>query len=114
MAAVQQYVGARIQMPTVLAVANQKGGCGKTTLSMNIAGALAREGNYRVLLIDSDPQASAMQWRKNTEESGFPSIFSPFPTLYSTKKSQSLLRNMISCLSIARLVAAGVKAPIPT
>lgn len=66
-------------MSIVLSVANQKGGCGKTTLAMNIAGALAREGNYRVLLVDSDPQASAMQWRKNAEDSALPFDIQPFP-----------------------------------
>jgi chromosome partitioning protein len=66
-------------MPIVIAVANQKGGCGKTTISMNLAGALAREGDYRVLFIDADPQASAMQWRKNSEESALPFDLQPFP-----------------------------------
>jgi chromosome partitioning protein len=46
---------------------------------MNIAGALALEGGYRVLLIDADPQASAMQWRKNSEENRLPFDVQPFP-----------------------------------
>lgn len=40
-----------------LVVANRKGGCGKTTLSFNIAGSLAAKGK-RILLMDLDPQAS--------------------------------------------------------
>ena len=55
----------------IITVANQKGGSGKTTVSMQLAGTLARRG-YRVLVVDADPQATATRWAASAASDDIP------------------------------------------
>ncbi len=58
----------------IVAFLNQKGGVGKTTLAVHVATDLAQRGG-RVLLVDADPQASALDWSSNRQtEPLFPVI----------------------------------------
>ena len=58
----------------IVALLNQKGGVGKTTLALHLAGRWALRGQ-RVLLIDADPQSSALDWSEQRSREGLPRLF---------------------------------------
>jgi chromosome partitioning protein len=66
----------------IISFLNQKGGVGKTTLAVHFATALARR-KKRVLLVDADPQGSALDWSASREDAAlFPVVGIPKPTIH--------------------------------
>jgi chromosome partitioning protein len=64
----------RPSRPRVMCVANQKGGVGKTTTTVNLAVALALHGN-RVIVIDLDPQGNASTGLNVPHHAGIPDVY---------------------------------------
>ncbi|HXA54270.1 MAG TPA: ParA family protein, partial [Solirubrobacteraceae bacterium] len=87
-------------MGTIYAIANQKGGVGKTTTAVNV-GACIAEAGYRTLLVDVDPQANA------TVGLGFTRAHRP--GLYEALTGQCAAREAVAQTSIGglRLIPAG-------
>ena len=72
----------------VIAVLNQKGGSGKTTIATHLARGLQLQG-HSVLLVDSDQQGSARDWRAVNEDNPVPVIGLDRPTLDKDLKNVS-------------------------
>ena len=98
-------------MSKIVAVLNQKGGAGKTTLSTNLARALQLDGD-KVLLIDSDPQGSARDWNAAGNGELLPVVGLDRPTL--AKDIQAIQDNQDWLIidgapQIAELAIAAIK-----
>lgn len=80
----------------IVAIANQKGGVGKTTTSINLSAALAARGQ-RVLLIDLDPQANATSGL-GSEPDGEESMY--YPLLGECAMEEKIIPSRLDNLSI--------------
>lgn len=99
-------------MPTVIAVLNQKGGSGKTTIATNLAHALKRDGT-KVLLVDADPQGSVRDWNEANDGNILPVVGLDRETLAKDLQAISHGYDWIvidGAPQIAKLSAAAVKA----
>jgi chromosome partitioning protein len=99
-------------MAKVIAILNQKGGSGKTTIATNLACALSKEGSS-VLLVDADPQGSARDWNEANEASLIPVVGLDRETLPKDLKAIWDSYDWVvidGAPQIAKLAAAAVRA----
>lgn len=75
------------------AVANLKGGCGKSTLALNIASGLVLRG--KTSLLDADPQGTLKHWLKDDSVEGMPSVLAASSDLVKDLEHLSSLNQFV-------------------
>ena len=98
-------------MGTVLAVANQKGGVGKTTTAVNLGASIADAG-YPTLLIDLDPQCNAtlaLGLPKDSSQNVYACLSGELPLLEAA--TPAVIENLDAVPSTPELAGAGVELP---